>query len=126
MSNSNIFSPENHPTFHPSYSHVCSTPLHPTSRLITVAGQIGRGSVTNTTPSAFLEQVEIALKNVKTCLDAAGAKKTDIVMVRHYIVGIEGHDYKGRVERYMAWMEVAGLATKEMLYELEVMAVVSG
>ena len=51
-------------------------------------------------------------------------------------MGIEGHDYKGRVERYMAWMEghtppstligVAGLATKEMLYEIEVMAVVSG
>ena len=57
-------------------------------------------------------------------------------MVRQYIVGIEGHDYKGRVERYMAWIEghtppstligVAGLATKEMLYEIEVMAIVSG
>jgi enamine deaminase RidA (YjgF/YER057c/UK114 family) len=57
-------------------------------------------------------------------------------MVRQYVVGIEGHDYKGRVERYRAWMEghappstligVAGLATKEMLYEIEVMAVVSG
>jgi enamine deaminase RidA (YjgF/YER057c/UK114 family) len=57
-------------------------------------------------------------------------------MVRQYIVRIEEHDYKGRVERYMTWMGdhtppstligVAGLATKEMLYEIEVMAVVSG
>jgi enamine deaminase RidA (YjgF/YER057c/UK114 family) len=55
--------------------------------------------------------------------------------VRQYIVKIEEHDYKGRVERYMAWMEghtppstmigVAGLATREMLYEIEVMAVVT-
>jgi enamine deaminase RidA (YjgF/YER057c/UK114 family) len=66
----NVFSPENHPTFHPSYSHISSTPLGPTSRLITLAGQIGRDSTTNTTPSSFLEQVDIALKNVKTCLDA--------------------------------------------------------
>ena len=48
---------------------------------------------------------------------------------------IEDHDYKSRVERYMAWMEghappttligVMGLAKTEMLYEIEVMAVVS-
>jgi enamine deaminase RidA (YjgF/YER057c/UK114 family) len=69
-SNRTVFSPENHPTFHPSYSHICSTPLLPTSKLITIAGQIGRDSAANTTPSEFLEQVEIALKNVKTCLDA--------------------------------------------------------
>lgn len=134
-----VFNPTTHIPFHPSYSHICSTPLLPTSKLITIAGQIGRfgdPSSGNTTPSSFLEQVSIALQNVQTCLEAAGAKKTDIVQVKQYVVDIAGHDYKGRVELYVEWMGghkppstligVQGLATKELLYEIEVMAVVSG
>jgi enamine deaminase RidA (YjgF/YER057c/UK114 family) len=130
-----VFSPENHPPFHPSYSHISTTTLHPTSKLISIAGQIGHDSTTNTIPTSFLAQVELALANVQTCLDAAGAKKTDIVSMRQYVVNALEHDYAGRVAIYEKFMDghkppstligVEALAKKELLYEIEVMAVTS-
>jgi enamine deaminase RidA (YjgF/YER057c/UK114 family) len=131
-----VFNPEGHASFHPSYSHVSTTTLHPTSKLISVAGQIGHDSATNTIPSSFLAQVELALANVQTCLTSAGAKKTDIVSVRQYVVNVLEHDYAKRVELYVKFMDghkppstligVQALATKDLLYEIEVTAVVHG
>jgi enamine deaminase RidA (YjgF/YER057c/UK114 family) len=129
-----LSNPPNHAPFSPSYSHICSTPISATKNLIAIAGQIGHDSATNTIPTTFLDQVSLALQNVKKCLDSAGAKKTDIISVRQYVVNIADHDYKGRVEIYSKWMDgwappstligVQGLATKDFLYEIEVMAIV--
>jgi enamine deaminase RidA (YjgF/YER057c/UK114 family) len=131
-----VFSPDDLAPFHPSYSHICSTPLLPTARLVTFAGQIGLDSTTRSVPTSFREQVELALANLQKCLDAAGVKKTDIVHVKHFIVNILDRDYNDRVEPYMKFMDgyappstllgVQALATKDLLYEIEVMAVVQG
>ncbi|RDW56518.1 hypothetical protein BP5796_13159 [Coleophoma crateriformis] len=130
-----VFNPESLPSLHPSYSHISVTPLQPTSKLITIAGQVALDASTNTIPSSFGDQVELALANVKTCLDAAGAKITDIINVRQYIVNITEHDYATRVALYGKFMDghkppntlvgVQGLAKKEFLFEIEVMAVLS-
>jgi enamine deaminase RidA (YjgF/YER057c/UK114 family) len=79
--------------------------------------------------------VELALVNLQKCLDAAGAKKTDIVSVRQYIVNLLDQDFDGRVKLYRQFMEghtppstligVQALAARELLYEIEVMAVVN-
>lgn len=130
-----VSNPDDHAPFHPSYSHISTVTLHPTSKLISIAGQIGHDSTTKSTPASLAEQVELALANVQKCLDAAGAKKTDIVSVRQYVVNVLEHDYAKRVELYEKFMDghkppstligVQGLAKKEFLYEIEVTAVVT-
>lgn len=94
----------------------------------------------------WIEQVKGAYKNVKTCLEAAGASPRDIIHVRHYIVNDSGDadlNEKDIVERGWAplWIEfmdqhgdghkppdtvvgVASLALKGLLYEVEVWAIV--
>jgi enamine deaminase RidA (YjgF/YER057c/UK114 family) len=130
-----VSDPKNLPAFHPSYSQICTTTLLPTTRLITIAGQIGADAAKNV-PKGFIDQVELALSNVQTCLDTAGAKKTDIVSVRQYVVNLLEQDYAKRAELYGKFMDghkppstlvgVQALATKDLLYEIEVMAVVHG
>jgi enamine deaminase RidA (YjgF/YER057c/UK114 family) len=79
--------------------------------------------------------VKLALLNLQICLDAAGAKKTDIVSVRQYVVNLLDQDYDARVKLYLKFMEghtppstligVQALAARDLLYEIEVMAVVN-
>lgn len=71
------------------------------------------------------------------CLAAVGADKTDIVQVRQYVVNLlrdgQGQDPE-RAKRYVQWMDgarppstllgVQTLARKDLLYEIEVVAVV--
>lgn len=124
----------------PSYKHVCITPILPTSKFITLAGQTGDYK------APWIEQVKGAYENVKKCLEAAGASPRDIVHVRHYIVNDSGDDAlneKHVVERGWAplWIEfmdkygdghkppdtvlgVASLALKGLLYEVEVWAII--
>jgi enamine deaminase RidA (YjgF/YER057c/UK114 family) len=137
MSSSNlkIFSPEGHAPFRPTYSHISITTLQPTTKLISIAGQIGHDSTTDNIPSSFADQVELALRNVQKCLDAAGAKKTDIVSVRQYVVNLLEQDAVKRGEIYEKFMDghkppstllgVQALAAKDLLYEIEVMAVIN-
>jgi len=76
----------------PTYSHVAITPLSSTaSKLITVAGQIGKDP-SGKVPSSFAEQVSNALQNVERCLAAAGAKTSEIVKVTHYVVDFDPKD----------------------------------
>jgi enamine deaminase RidA (YjgF/YER057c/UK114 family) len=134
MSSSNqIYNPPNHPPFAPTYSHIARVPISSEAELITFAGQVGADSTTGEIPSTLGEQVKIALANVDTCLKAAGATKKDIIQVRHYVVNLHPVD-SARAKYYSEWMEgnkppstlvgVQSLAAKELLYEIEVVAVV--
>lgn len=128
-----IFNPPNHESGAP-YSHISTIPLTATTKLVIFAGQIGRDPVTRDIPNTLVDQVGLALKNVDVCLEAVGAKRTDIVQVRQYVVDLHPLD-KGRVELYREWMGghsppstvigVQSLADQKMLYEIEVTAVVS-
>jgi enamine deaminase RidA (YjgF/YER057c/UK114 family) len=140
------FNPPTVPTPPPTYSQVCITPLLPTSKLITLAGQTGLqadGSIS----LDIKEQARAAYVAVHECLKSAGATPRDIVHVRHYIVketGDEEQDKKDVVDRGWGelWMEfmdaeadghrppdtvvgVASLAKKDLLYEVEAWALIS-
>jgi enamine deaminase RidA (YjgF/YER057c/UK114 family) len=129
------------PTPPPTYSQLCITPLYPTSKLITLAGQTGLqkdGSVAKDIET----QAREAYKAIHECLKAAGATPRDIVHVRHYIVkGDSDVDVvdRGWGEVWMGFMDqeadghrppdtvvgVASLAKKALGYECEVTAIVS-
>ena len=118
---------------HPIYSHVQITPLSSTSTLVTIAGQIGVPPDSASAAPTYSEQVEIALSNVRKCLAAGGATPADIVKVTHYVVNLDPKD-KSRLEAYSKFIGdhrppstlvgVAALAWPELLYEIEVMAIV--
>lgn len=136
-SQNRTFNPPGHNTFAPTYSHISSISISPTSTLISIAGQVGHDSTTNTIPPTLAEQCTLAFANVDKCLAAAGAKKEDIVQVRQYVVNLlrdgEGQDIEGP-RRYAEWMGglkppstrlgVQTLAHKDLLYEIEVVCVV--
>lgn len=102
--------------------------------MVIFAGQIGRDSTTREIPNTLVGQVELALKNVDICLTAVGAERTDIVQVRQYIVNLHPLD-AGRSQLYRDWMGghtppstvvgVQSLALEELLYEIEVTAIVN-
>ena len=115
----------------PSYSHVSVFSLG-RAKIITITGQIGTfpdGSV----PPTFAEQVSCALQNVKACLAAAGATPCDIIQVTHYVANYDPADRK-RNELYLQFLDghkppgtlvpVERLGAPELLFEIEVMAVV--
>lgn len=114
-----------------TYSHVCTFSLSGT-KIITVAGQIGSapdGSI----PSSYAEQVSCALQNVKACLAAVGATTRHIIKATQYIVDYDSADRK-RAELYLQFMDghkppgtlvpVEKLGSPEILFEIEVMAVI--
>jgi enamine deaminase RidA (YjgF/YER057c/UK114 family) len=134
------------PTPPPTYSQLCITPLLPTSKLITLAGQTGRRPDGSIAPD-IETQAKDAYRSIKECLKAAGATPRDIVMVRHFIVKISGDEEKDKldvVDRGWGdvWCEfmdreaeghrppdtvvgVASLAKGDNLYECEVTAILS-
>ena len=65
------------------HSHVCTIP--PGSCLVYTAGQIGMDK-DNNIPENDKEQVALALKNLRTCLEASGATARDIVKLTIYVV----------------------------------------
>lgn len=122
------------------------TPLLPTSKLITLAGQVGLDEKTEKVVEGFDAQVKVAYQNILNALKAAGATPRDIIHVKHFIVkdtgrvGVESEDELTRVwgHHWMEFMDAEGdghrppdtvlgvacLATKELLYECEVWAIV--
>ena len=140
------FNPSNVPTPPSTYNQVAVTPLLPTSKLITLAGQVGLDPGTGAAVSGFEAQVKLAYRNVANCLQAAGAYPRDIIHVRHYVVNNTGNaelDSKEVVDRGWGplWIEfmdreadghrppdtvlgVASLAKAQLLYEVEVWAIV--
>ncbi|KAF2828968.1 YjgF-like protein [Ophiobolus disseminans] len=140
------FNPPSVPTPPPTYSQVCITPIQPTSKLVTLAGQTGLQSDGSIDLDIKVQAIE-AYKAVHECLKAAGATPRDIVHVRHYIVKETGNSEKDKLDVVdrgwgEVWMEfmdreadghrppdtvvgVASLAKKALLYEVEAWALVS-
>ena len=130
----------------PAYSHVCVTPILPSSKLITIAGQTGLRDEQSAAPD-IKTQAEEACQALHAYLKAAGATPRDIIQARHYIVKETGdaeEDKKEVAHRdwYNVWVEfmdregdghrppatafgVSSLARKGLFYEVEVMAVVN-
>jgi enamine deaminase RidA (YjgF/YER057c/UK114 family) len=131
----------------PTYSQVSVTPILPSSKFITLAGQTGISpSTKKTSSSTFVDQVRQAYINVHNCLKAVGATPRDIIHVRHYIVQDSGDAELNEldvVERGWAdlWIEfmdregeghrppdtvlgVTALALQELKYEVEVSAII--
>lgn len=130
----------------PTYSQVSVTPILPSSKFITLAGQTGISPSTKKTSSTFVDQVRQAYINVHNCLKAVGATPRDIIHVRHYIVQDSGDAELNEldvVERGWAdlWIDfmdregeghrppdtvlgVTALALQELKYEVEVSAIV--
>jgi monoamine oxidase len=86
-----LLTPYNIPSS-PAYSHITTT-SSPTSRLITISGQVGTipfPTPTNAhathTPSDPVEQITQAFANLRQCLECAGATIPDILSLRAYIV----------------------------------------
>ncbi|KAK1054232.1 hypothetical protein LTR12_016797 [Friedmanniomyces endolithicus] len=117
----------------PSYSHVCVAPIGNGVKLVTIAGQIGKHPETGEIPPSFAGQVELALENARRCLREVEADIRDIVRVQQFIVNLSSLD-STRVWAYSRFMGdhrppstvigVQALAQKELLYEIEVTAVV--
>ncbi|KAJ4299621.1 hypothetical protein N0V90_004867 [Kalmusia sp. IMI 367209] len=139
-----VFNPPDIPQPPPTYSQVSVTPLLPTSKLITLAGQVGLDG--KGVAEGFDAQVKLAYRNILNTLKAAGATPRDIIHVKHFIVkdtgrvGVDSEDELTRVwgHHWIKFMDkegeghrppdtvlgVACLATKELLYECEVWAIV--
>ncbi|KAJ4352063.1 uncharacterized protein N0V89_007409 [Didymosphaeria variabile] len=140
------FNPPGVPEPPPTYSQVSVTPLIPTSKLITLAGQVGLDGKTHEVAEGFDDQVKLAYHNILNALKAAGATPRDIIHVKHFIVkdtgrvGVESEDELTRVwgHHWIEFMDkegeghrppdtvlgVVALATKDLLYECEVWAIV--
>ena len=119
----------------PQFTHVATVPITGNTTLAAFAGQIGRDIDGNTVPT-YTGQVEVALANLKKCLASAGCGPESIIKVTHYLVGPPNDaDDEARRTLYTTFLggcqappstviRVAALATPQLLYEIEAMAVV--
>ena len=117
-------------TVHPpigAYSHQVEVPAG--ARLVSIAGQVGR-TADGHVPEDPIEQVELALENVRRNLEAAGMGIADVVKLNWYLVG--SMDMARRREALVAWLNghdpastlvyVAALAAPEYRVEVEAWA----
>lgn len=143
-----IFDPPKHPALAASYSQISTVPLSASTTLVTIAGQVGHdyNNPAGSIPASFPEQIRLALRNIETCLAAAGATKRDIVGARQYVVRmsqLHAGDVRLREDIVAKWWgkDRAGLkpppdtvvgveslaptgGKREYLFEMEVTAVV--
>jgi enamine deaminase RidA (YjgF/YER057c/UK114 family) len=119
------------PPTKPTFSHASVFPLG-TAKVVTIAGQIGTfpgGSIPPDSPS----QVSNDLRNVKTCLTAAGAAPSNIMSNTHYVVNYDPTDTT-RNALFVEFLDgyrppgtlvpVEMLAAPQLLFAIDVMAVV--
>lgn len=140
------FNPSTVATPPPTYNQVSITPLLPTSKFITLAGQTGVYPLTGKPAPIFIDQIRQAYINVHNCLKAVGATPRDIIHVRHYIVQDSGDAelnklpivQRGWGDLWIEFMDnegeghrppdtvlgVAGLALEGLYYEVEVWAII--
>ena len=117
-------------TVHPpvgAYSHQVEVSGNAT--WLVIAGQVGR-SLDGTVPEDPIQQVELALENIRRNLAAAGMSVTDVVKLSWYLVG--QIDMARRREVLLAWLNghapastlvyVAALAAPEYRVEIEAWA----
>ena len=111
-----------------SYSHQVEV-SGSDARWVAIAGQVGR-TADGHVPADPIEQVTLALDNVRRNLEAAGMSVTDIVKWNWYLVG--EIDAQRRREVTLAWLNghepastlvyVAALAAPEYRVEVEAWA----
>lgn len=124
------------PTVHRSaatYSHVQATSISSTCTLITIAGQVGVNSKTGDIPSNHREQIQLALENLRACLESAGATSANIISLTHYVVNLDPNDrfrsellvdFLGGHRPPGALVGVTALAHPGLSYEVQAMAIV--
>ncbi len=111
------------------------------ANLIFISGQIALDELGRTiVPGSMKAQSEQVYKNIKQALDAAGAKASDIVQERIYVVNDYMHHYATRTTKIRAkWyadngvpydklpalttIGVAGLTQSEFTIEVDIIAV---
>lgn len=98
-------------------------------RLLALAGQVGM-SADGTIPGDAVDQLELALENVRRNLDAAGMDVRDVVKVTIYVVGEMDADARRRVlaaklgdhRPCMTLLFVSSLAAPALKVELDAWA----
>jgi monoamine oxidase len=114
----------------PTFSHVSTSTG--SSRIITVSGQVGADR-NGVVPASIDDQYELAFANLRRCLEAAGAKVTDVLKLTYYIVN---YDPKNRIHLQpllnflgghrpaTTLVPVPALARTEFVFEVEAIAAV--
>jgi monoamine oxidase len=114
----------------PTFSHV-STSTGP-SRIITTAGQVGTDEH-GVVPDSIEAQIELAFKNLRRCLEAAGASVRDVMKLTYYIVNYDPQNRRHLkpLSEFLAGhrpattlIAVPALAKPEYLFEMEAIAAV--
>ena len=97
-----------------------------------VSGTVGRGKDGKVVFGGVYDQAKQAIANIATALEQAGASLSDVVRTRIYLIDIDEQDELARAHREAfgdirpasTMVEVAALATPEMLVEIEADAVI--
>ena len=97
-----------------------------------VSGTVGRGPDGKVVFGGVYDQAKQTIANIATALEQAGASLSDVVRTRIYLVDIDEQDELARAHREAfgdirpasTMVEVAALATPEMLVEIEADAVI--
>lgn len=125
---------------HPVYSHITIVPIGDTN-FITIAGQIAQPLPSPTSPvkvpRGLRAQMELCLQRLSICLEASGAKKTDMTRLMYYFTERAWEEEDALrlvVEVVGGWLEghrpasccliVKALSQPEYLCEFEAQAVV--
>jgi enamine deaminase RidA (YjgF/YER057c/UK114 family) len=98
-----------------------------------VSGTVGRGADGEVVTGGVYEQAKQAIANIATALQHAGASLDEVVRTRIYLVDIGQQDELARAHREAfrdirpasTMVQVAALATPEMLVEIEADAIVT-
>ena len=98
-----------------------------------VSGTVGRGADGKVVFGGVYAQAKQAIANIATALEQAGASLSDVVRTRIYLVDIDEQDEFARAHREAfgdirpasTMVEVAALATPEMLVEIEADAIIT-
>ena len=119
--------------FDPSaiYTHVV---IPPPGRVVFLSGQWGGDTDGVLVDGGFAAQVEQAFRNVRMQLDAAGIGPGQVTKLTHYVVGLDAGKRADLQRRVGAiWpvdrpastlLGVSRLAREDMLYEVDVQAVI--
>ena len=113
------------------YSHVV---VPPAGRVVFLAGQWGADAEGTLVDGGFAEQVDRALSNVQIHLAALGIGPKHVLKLTHYVVDLDQekraalHGVVGKIwavdKPASTLLGVVRLAQDEMLYEVDVQAVI--
>lgn len=104
------FNPEGHPPLAPTYSHISSVSISASTKLVQISGQVGLDGTNAASNPDFQAQVRHAFTNLDKCLQAVGAKKSDIMLTRQYIVhmgSLSSEDFRARSQIYLDWLRTS-------------------